>query len=52
MGNAAEACEQACQAAGRAGITSFKIKVGDDLRGGVARIAAVRKAVGEDVTFT
>jgi L-alanine-DL-glutamate epimerase-like enolase superfamily enzyme len=30
----------------------FKIKVGDDLRGGVARIAAVRKAVGEDVTFT
>jgi len=51
MGEAEEAAEEARQAASEHGITSFKIKVGGDIRGDVARVAAVRKAVGEQATI-
>jgi L-alanine-DL-glutamate epimerase-like enolase superfamily enzyme len=47
MGGAVEAGEEARQAAGQQGIASFKVKVGGDMRVDVARVAAVRKAVGD-----
>nr|WP_274597134.1 enolase C-terminal domain-like protein [Microvirga tunisiensis] len=48
MGDPDEAGEQASKIASLSGITSFKIKVGGNPREDVARVAAVRKAVGED----
>ncbi|HXX01100.1 MAG TPA: enolase C-terminal domain-like protein [Candidatus Acidoferrales bacterium] len=51
MGGPSEAADEACEAVGQYGITSFKIKVGSDIRGDVARVAAVRRAVGEDASI-
>jgi L-Ala-D/L-Glu epimerase len=47
MGNPDEAGEEAAEAASLHGIGSFKVKVGGDPVEDVARIAGVRKAVGE-----
>ncbi|OPX11770.1 mandelate racemase/muconate lactonizing enzyme family protein [Mycobacterium sp. AT1] len=51
MGDAPEAAEEASRAQADHGITSFKIKVGGDIRGDVARVAAVREAVGPEATL-
>lgn len=51
MGEPAEVADEASQAVDEHGITSFKVKVGTGLRGDVARIAAVRDAVGADATI-
>jgi L-Ala-D/L-Glu epimerase len=48
MGEPEQAGEEASKAASSNGITSFKIKVGGNPREDVDRVAAVRKAVGED----
>lgn len=47
MGEPERAAEEALRAAGESGITSFKIKVGGNVRADVARVAAVRKALGD-----
>jgi L-alanine-DL-glutamate epimerase-like enolase superfamily enzyme len=49
--NPEEAADEARQAVQRDGITSFKIKVGWDVPGDLARVAAVREAVGSDATI-
>jgi L-Ala-D/L-Glu epimerase len=50
MGDPDEAADEAA-AAREEGITSFKVKVGTDVRADVARVAAVRAAVGESATI-
>ena len=51
MGGPEEAGEEAAQAASQHGISSFKIKVGGEVRDDVARVAAVRRAVGDDASI-
>ncbi|MHA6629473.1 mandelate racemase/muconate lactonizing enzyme family protein [Pseudonocardia sichuanensis] len=51
MGEPAATAEEARAAAEEDGITSFKVKVGVDRRADVARVAAVREAVGDDATI-
>lgn len=51
MGEAQEAADEARQAVVESGISSFKVKVGTGLRSDVARIAAVREAVGDQATI-
>ncbi|MFJ5698708.1 mandelate racemase/muconate lactonizing enzyme family protein [Arthrobacter sp. NPDC093139] len=51
MGEAEEAADEARQAVAKSGISAFKVKVGTGLRSDVARIAAVREAVGEEATI-
>jgi L-Ala-D/L-Glu epimerase len=51
MGEPAEVADEARAAAEEQGIASFKVKVGTDLRTDIARVAAVRAAVGPDATI-
>jgi L-alanine-DL-glutamate epimerase-like enolase superfamily enzyme len=52
LGEAEEAADEARQAVAEHGITSFKVKAGSsDVRSDVARVAAVREAVGEEATI-
>ncbi|MEB3372281.1 mandelate racemase/muconate lactonizing enzyme family protein [Saccharopolyspora mangrovi] len=51
MGEAQEVADEASQAFSEQGVASFKVKVGTHLLSDVARIAAVREAVGEDATI-
>ena len=47
LGEPEQLVDEAVRAANESGISSFKIKVGGDVRSDVARVAAVRKAVGD-----
>jgi L-alanine-DL-glutamate epimerase-like enolase superfamily enzyme len=51
MGTPEEVAEEALQAASEGGIGAFKVKTGNDPGEDIARIAAVRKAVGSAATI-